>query len=124
MKRVSLNEGKGRTRVSLSAQWIGKDLIVHLFNKQGHLGAVAVADFSDEEKRASTSVITRLGHKDDSIAYYAAYNLCRRLRKPVCAIAGIHLDNITEEEITQISQNCDALVDRFCRRVSVRSTPA
>jgi gallate decarboxylase subunit D len=121
MKRMLLNEGKGRTRVSLSAQWIGKDLIVCLFNKQGHLGAVAVADFSDEENRASTSVITRLGHKDDSIAYYAAYNLCKRLRKPVCAIAGIHLDNITEEEITQISQNCDALVDKFSRQSLVGS---
>jgi gallate decarboxylase subunit D len=123
MKRMLLNEGKGRTRVSLSAQWIGKDLIVCLFNKQGHLGAVAMADFSNEEKRASTSVITRLGHKDDSIAYYAAYNLCKRLRKPVCAIAGIHLDNITEEEITQISQNCDALVEKFSRQSAVGRRP-
>jgi gallate decarboxylase subunit D len=123
MKRVLLNEGKGRTRVSLSAQWIGKDLIVCLFNKQGHLGAVAVADFSNEEKRASTSVITRLGHKDDSIAYYAAYELCKRLRKPVCAIAGIHLDNITEEEIAQISQNCDTLVFRFSRQPAAGGRP-
>jgi gallate decarboxylase subunit D len=119
MRKLLLNEGKGRTKVSLSAQWIGKDLIVCLFNKQGHLGAVAVAEFSKEEKRASTSVITRLGHKDDSIAYYAAYNLSKRLRQPVCAIAGIHLDNITEEEIVQISQNCETLVDRFSRRSAV-----
>ena len=121
MKPVLLNEGKGRTRVSLSAQWIGKDLIVCLFNKQGHLGAVAVADFSIEENRASTSVITRLGHKDDSIAYYAAYKLCKELRIPVCTIAGIHLDNITEEEIAQISQNCDALVERFGRQSAAGS---
>jgi gallate decarboxylase subunit D len=123
MKQLLLSEGKGRTKVNLSAQLIGKDLIVCLFNKQGHLGAVAVADFSHSEKRASTSVITRLGHKDDSIAYYAAYKLCKRLRKPVCVIAGIHLDSITEDEIIQISQNCDALVDKISRQSVVGSRP-
>jgi gallate decarboxylase subunit D len=118
MKQVLLNKDKGRTRVSLSAQWIGNDLIVCLFNKQAHLGAVAVSEFSDAENRASTSVITRLGHKDDSIAYYAAYKLCKALKMPVCAIAGIHLDNITEEEIAQISKNCDDLVDKLNRQLS------
>jgi hypothetical protein len=116
MKRVLINAGKGRTKVSLSAQWIGKDLIVCLFNGQGHLGAVAVADFCHAENRASTSVITRLGHKDDAVACNAAHKLCRQFKKPVCAIAGIHLDNITEEEIAEIVRNCDALVERLSRQ--------
>ena len=115
MKRVLLSEGKGRTKVHLSSHWIGKDLIVCLFNQQGHIGAVAVADYSRKEGRASTSVITRLGHKDDSIAYEAAYKLCKRLKRPVCAIAGIHVDNIAEEEIAEITQNCSTLIRRFGR---------
>jgi len=90
MKSIKISEGKGRTRVSLSTQWIGNDLILCIFNKQGHIGAVAVADFDHQENRASTSVITRLGHKDDSIAYMAAYRICRYVKEPVCAIAGIH----------------------------------
>ena len=96
MKPILLNAGRGRTKVSLSAQWIGKDLIVCLFNGQGHLGAVAVADFCHAENRASTSVITRLGHKDDAVASNAAHTLCRKFKKPVCVIAGIHVDDITE----------------------------
>ena len=107
-----LSEGTGRTKVSLSAQLIGKDLIICIFNGGGHLGAVAVADYSHEEDRASTSVLTRLGHKDDAVAYNAAYKLCKRLKKPVCAIAGIHLDNITDEEIAVITRNCDKLVEK------------
>jgi hypothetical protein len=121
MKRISLTEGTGRTQVSLSTDFIGKDLIVRLFNKQGHLGAVAIADFSNTEHRASTSVITRLGHKDDSVAYSAAYKLCKRLKRPVCTIAGIHLDDITDEEIAQITRNCDALVDELSRQLVVVS---
>ena len=121
MNGTLLNEGTGRTKVSLSAQWIGTDLILCIFNEGGHLGAVAVADFSSEENRASTSVLTRLGHKDDAVARNAAYRLCKRLKKPVCAIAGIHLDNITAEEIAVIMENCDRLVDKLSSQLPVAS---
>jgi hypothetical protein len=117
MKATLLSEGTGRTKVSLSAQLIGSDLVVYIFNEGGHLGAVALADYSYEENRASTSVLTRLGHKDDAVAYDAAYRLCKRLRKPVCAIAGIHLDNITSEEIAAIIRNCNKLVDKLGRQL-------
>jgi hypothetical protein len=116
MKIILLNAGKGRTKVSLSAQCIGKDLIVCLFNGQGHLGAVAVADFCHAENRASTSVITRLGHKDDAVACNAAHKLCRILKKPVCAIAGIHVDTIKEEEIAEVLRNCDLLVEKLSKQ--------
>jgi gallate decarboxylase subunit D len=116
MKPIKINEGKGRTKVTLSTQWIGNDLIVCVFNQYGHIGAVAVSDYHPQQKRASTSVITRFGHKDDSIAYMVAYRICSYLKKPVCAITGIHLDDITQSEIAQIAQNCDRLVDRFVGR--------
>jgi hypothetical protein len=121
MNQILLSEGNGRTRVSLSTDYIGEDLIVRLFNEQGHLGAVAISDYSATENQSSTSVITRLGHRDDSVAYNAAYRLCKRLKRPVCAIAGIHLDNITDEEIAQIIRNCDALVEEIGRQLLVGS---
>ena len=114
MKSLLLHEGSGRTHISLSNHWIGNDLIVCLFNESGHIGAVAVAEFSREEGRASTSVITRFVHKEDAVASHAAHQLCKALKRPVCAIVGIHLDAITDEEIEQIRQNCDRLVKSFC----------
>ncbi len=113
MKSVLISEGQGRTKVNLSTQLIGSDLIVCIFNECAHLGAVAVADYCHKENRASASVITRLGHRDDTVAHNAAYKLCKRFKEPVCAIAGIHLDDITDEEIAQIIRNCDKLVDRL-----------
>ena len=110
-----MHAGKGRTKVSLSAQGIGNDLIVCLFNVQGHLGAVALADFCHAENRASTSVITRLGHKEDAVARNAAHTLCRKFKKPVCAIAGIHVEEITEAEIAEILANCDVLVEKLSK---------
>ena len=118
MKQVLMHAGKGRTKVSLSAQWIGNDLIVCLFNGQGHLGAVAVADFCHAENRASTSVITRLGHKEDAVARNAAHTLCRKFKKPACAIAGIHVDEITEAEIAEILRNCDVLVEKLSKLIA------
>ena len=103
-------EGEGRTRVGMSLSRIGEDLIVCLFNDAGHIGAVAVADYSEAENRASVSVITRFGHKEDGLASDAAHSLCKAIRRPVCVIAGIHLDDITEEEIAEILENCKNLV--------------
>jgi hypothetical protein len=120
MKPISLSEGAERTRVSLTTKSIGNDLVVHLFNEQEHIGAVALADYSHKDNRPSISIMTRLGHKDDSVAYSAAYQLCKRLKQPVCVIAGIHLDNITEKEIAEIMGNCSKLVDKL---VSVLISP-
>jgi hypothetical protein len=112
-----LHKGTGRTAISLSVQTIGTDLLVNLFNSQAHIGAVAVAEFSTAENRASTSIITRFGHKDNLVAGAAAHALCKHLKKPVCVIAGIHLDDITKDEIEQIVQNCEAAVEEFLGQI-------
>jgi len=115
MKPLVLSEGSGRTRISLAVYPIGSDRVVVIYNDQAHLGAAALADYHIQAQRASTSVLTRLGHKDDALAYQAAHRLCRHLKGPVCAIAGVHLDDITEPEIAEIRQNCDRLLDRLIR---------
>jgi len=100
------HEGDGRTRVGMSVNRIGEDLIVCFFNEAGHIGAVAVADYGEEENH----VITRPGHKEDVLASEAARRLCKAARRPVCVIAGIHLDDITKEEIAEIMANCEKLI--------------
>jgi gallate decarboxylase subunit D len=122
MKSILIHEGNGRTQVSLATNWIGKDLIVYLFNDSGHIGAVAIAEYFEQEDQTSTSVITRFGHKEDSIASNTAHILCKTLKIPVCAIAGIHLDNITGDEIAQIIQNCSQLTNECSRQLAINSS--
>ena len=117
MNQCELSEGKGRTTVKILAQCLGNDLVVFMYNKYAHIGAVAVADYDPREGRASVSVITRLGHKDDVVAQNAAHIVCKQTKKPVCVIAGIHLDNITEAEIARIMGNCTILVDRLLQEL-------
>jgi hypothetical protein len=116
MSEHEINTGEGRTRLSLTAQALGSELVVFIYNKNAHIGAVAVGEYDHSEKRTSTSVITRLGHKDDAIAKRAAYLISKHTKRPSCVIAGVHLDNITEEEIQKFLENTDSLVKDLLRR--------
>ena len=110
-----LTSGEGRTKVSLSAHYMGNDLVVFLYNDNAHIGAIAVSEYDHKEKRASTSVITRLGHKDDAIAQKAAYAISKSTKRPVCVIAGVHLDNITGEEVDKLLENAGLMVEEFIK---------
>jgi len=105
MVEQELTKGEGRARVNVVVDSLGSDLVVRIYNQNAHIGAVAMADYDYEHERASVSVITRLGHKDDALAREAAYLLSKSIRRPVCVIAGVHLDNITGEEIDEILAN-------------------
>lgn len=116
MDKRELTRGEGRTKVSLLAYNMGGDLIVCIYNVNAHVGAVAVGEYDHKEKRASVSVITRLGHKDDAIAQKAAYLISRSTKKPVCVITGVHLDKISTREIDEILENASTLVSELISR--------
>lgn len=116
--KYELTTGEGRTKVNLVAYHMGNDLVVCIYNKNAHIGAIALGEYDHKEDRASCSVITRLGHKDDLVAQKAAYLMSRFLKRPVCVIAGIHLDKITTQEIDEILESTGDLVDEFISRIA------
>ncbi len=109
----NLSRGEGRHQVNLQAIDFGGDLLIHIFNENAHIGAVSVGEFDFVNERASVSVMTRLGHKDDSLAQKAAYLISKYTRKTVCVVAGVHLDNISQAEITILAENAGALVEEL-----------
>ena len=110
-----LTEGEGRTKVTLSAFFLGDDSLVFLYNENAHLGAVAMGDYCHEEERSSVSVVTRLGHRDEVPAQKVALQISKQTKGAVCVVAGIHVDNITREEIARVLENVDKLAVRFCQ---------
>ena len=120
MPTIEFAAGNGRTKVVLSPAVMGNDLVVSVYNEFAHVGAVAVAEYDFQNNRASVSVITRLGHKDDAIAQKAAYEICRSLKRTVCVVAGVHLDNITADEIREFTANAQAATAQFLASKSVR----
>lgn len=117
MNEYKLTKGEGRTKVTLSAHHMGSDLVVSIYNDNAHVGAVAVGEYDHKEKRGSASVITAVGHKDDAVAQKAAYSISKYTKRPVCVIAGIHLDNVTKEEINKLIENVSIMVDEFIKSI-------
>lgn len=118
MRSYRASQGRGRTKVNLLAHYMGTNLVVCIYNDNAHLGAAAVGEYDHEEGRASSSVITLRGHRDDEVAKKQAHVIARHTRKPVCVIAGIHLDDITQDEIAKILDEVDKMVLRFLDRIS------
>ena len=113
MVEYQLIKGEGRAKIDVAVDSMGSDLVVRIYNQHAHIGAVAVGDYDYERERASVSVVTRLGHKDDALAEEAAHLLSKSTRRPVCVIAGVHVDNITREEIDKILTNTRMAVNEI-----------
>ncbi len=95
----------GRIRINMKAITIGEDLCVIVSGGDSpHIGCVTLsvprASLADASVvSATTSVLNRIGHKDDEVARYVSQALSAKLNKNVVVTCGIHLDYITNEEI-------------------------
>nr|WP_176772709.1 hypothetical protein [Sporomusa acidovorans] len=74
---------------------------------RSHLGAVAVAQVGESMIEAgklttTVSTITLLGHKEDGMARDLAARLATAVAANVVVCCGIHLDNITPDEIKTV----------------------
>lgn len=106
---ISLEKGEGRTRLSLVASRLGRDLLVTITGGRAHIGAVGIGIFLNG--KATSSVITMPGHKEDMIAKNGAERIAKMLKTGAVLIAGIHIDNITKEEIETAVKNAEALIE-------------
>lgn len=84
---------------------IGEDLCVIISGgDKPHIGCVTLSVprpslSTSGGTSATTSVLNLMGHKDDEAAKYVSHLLSSKLNKNVVVTCGIHVDNITCEEI-------------------------
>jgi len=112
---------KGRIKINMKSILIGEDLCVIISGGDSpHIGCVtlsvprqSLADSNDIS--ATTSVLNLIGHKDDEAARYVSHVLSSKLNKNVVVTCGIHLDNITEEEIKNTVELLNGLTENFIR---------
>jgi len=111
LSEISLEKGEGRTKLSLGARRLGKDLLVTITGGRAHAGAAGIGMFVNG--KATSSVITIPGHKEDMIAKQGAEKIAKQLKTNCVLIAGIHIDNITKEEIETAVKNAEELIDEL-----------
>jgi hypothetical protein len=118
-RTVQVANGEGRLRVAATALRVGPDLVVAIWGGSApHVGAVALAlprpSLRDPNVTSATSsVLTLLGHKDDTVAREAAERLAAARKCPVVVTAGLHVDGATEGDLAALVANTRACVEQL-----------
>jgi hypothetical protein len=103
----SFDVGAGRTKLTIAYHRWGKDLHVHIGGGEHHIGAVALAGRTPSGQ-THLEVVGIPPHKEDRIVEQAARTLQQATGHNVCVTAGIHVPNISKEEIEQILRTAAA----------------
>lgn len=113
MKRLERDAG----RVKLVLEWdkMGEDHLVKLTGGAVHIGAAGLGIFDIESGRASSSVLTVPGHREDEIVLMGARKLSEASRSSTVFLAGIHVDGINREEIEEIVAVSKEMIDELAR---------
>ena len=125
MDSFDVSEKKNAFEVSARTLFVGADMLVVLTGGRAHIGAVAIAQprpgISDPNRTGSTSsVFTRVGHKEDVIAKSMAEELSRKLNRVVTVVAGIHWDSLTQGEIAALVRMCEKIGKRIITEAAKR----
>jgi hypothetical protein len=121
MNNFSVSQRKGRFELQAHISILGKDILVVLSGGVAHIGAVAMAQprpsLADPRKAGATSsVYTYVGHREDVIAKAMSEKLVKILNRKVAVVAGIHWDNLKDEEIEIIVTMCQEITEEVMNK--------
>lgn len=102
-----------RIEIILEVKKLGEDYLLTLTGGKEHVGAVAVGMFDEKSGRASSSVLTLPGHREEQLALDSAKRVSKATGKTSVVVAGIHVDNISLEEIKEIISTAEEMVGNF-----------
>ena len=97
---------------------MGKDLALAVYGGDTpHIGCVVMSNarpsLTGKGIGVTTSVLNILGHKDELIARLFAENVAKNKNCTVVCACGIHVDNITETQLTEIWDAAQQLLKRL-----------
>ena len=97
---------------------MGKDYTIALYGgEQPHVGCAVMTtarpSLSGTGIGVTSSVISSVGHKEEIVARRFAERLAKEKNCTVVCSCGIHIDNITSEQINIVQEKCEKLIDRI-----------
>jgi len=122
VKSLAVSVRKGRFKVNAVIHEMGPDILVALWGgTYPHIGAIGMAQVRQslkacDETSATSSVFTFLGHKEDILAKPLAEDITRRLARNSVVVAGIHWDNLTDQEIKTVENLCRELTEKIIKK--------
>jgi len=112
MIEVRAVAGESRWRVEARAFCTAEGIVVLLTGGQRpHVGAVVLSlprpsRAAPGRLSCTSTVLPLLGHKDDLVARPLAEELAVACGQAVVVVAGVHVDDATEEDIARLVANC------------------
>lgn len=103
----------GGIDITLEAKKVGDDYLLTLTGGREHVGAVGVGHFDEKSRRASSSVLTMPGHREEQLALQGARQVSRATQKTTVFVAGIHQDDISPEEIKDVVSTAETMIADF-----------
>jgi gallate decarboxylase subunit D len=101
--------GRGKYKVWLQRHDIGDDLVFFLGGgERSHIGGIVIAEPGKKVKTIHLS-----GHYDDIVLQPIAEAGCKKYKKKVVAVGGVHVDNATKKEIDLLVENCKKLAKKI-----------
>ena len=117
MERIEITARDGRIDAALTARQVGHDWLVEIAGGEAHIGAAALATFDPVHARASASVLSAPGHREELVALDAARTITRHTQTTSVVVAGLHYPDITIDEIDTARRLCREMVERFLARL-------
>ncbi|MDF2677113.1 MAG: hypothetical protein K0Q97_1430 [Bacillota bacterium] len=118
-----LKAEEGRIKIIMKAIMLGNDLCVIVSGGDSfHIGCTILSiprpSLNDKNIISSTeSVLNLIGHKDDEALKIVSHTLSSKLNKNVVVTGGIHVDDITKEEIKTVIKLLKELTDKLIIKV-------
>lgn len=116
---INIVKNFNRHNIHCSATKMGNDWNISIFGGDiSHIGAVAIGiprpSLEDKNKvSSSVSLITVTGHKEDVIVQKYAKELSTKINSTVVVCCGIHINNITFDEIIDLGNVVDKIIDEL-----------
>lgn len=109
--------------IEARALQIGADMLVCIWGgNRPHIGAVAAAQprpsLADQNRRSATcSVLTYPGHKEDEVVKLVSERLSASLDTQVVVTAGIHWDELKQNEISIIESRIEEIICQLTEKL-------
>lgn len=109
--------------INCDAVKMGNDWNISIYGgDKAHIGAVALGiprpSLEDKNKiSSSVSLFTITGHKEDVIVQKLANFISSELNSVVVVCCGIHINNITKDDMSSLFSTLDEIIDELLAKI-------